>query len=283
MSNTAKPVVVGIGDKQPSALRYAIGEARSFGSRLRVVHSSGIPAQAAEFYLGVNATMLHEFRTEGQAVLDDARHVIEGMDPTLDVDYILSERPPLEALEREAATARVLVVGVDDIPWFDRLLRTQISGYLAKHAPCPVVVVPEQQFPTGPDGEVVVTLDGDTSASGPLRLAFEEASARDCVLHVLHATPPGTLRADADAVQANVSEVLAGWRETYPDVMVFEGYALDDTSAALICATQSAELVVMGRPHHHNIPLALSRPMAMTVLRHAQCPVAIVPADYQGA
>jgi nucleotide-binding universal stress UspA family protein len=248
MSNTIKPVVVGIGDKQPSALRFAVREARSSGSPLRVVHSVGMPAQAAEFYLGASVSMLDELRKDGQSVLDGARHHIEELDPTLAVEYVLTELAPLEALEREASRARVLVVGADDVPWFDRLLRTKIAGYLARNAPCPVVVVPELEFPSGPGGEVVLTLDGDTSATGPLRMAFQEADARDCLLHVLHATPPGTLRADADASRANVAEV-----------------------------------VIVGRPHNHGMPLSLTRPLAMKILSTAQCPVAVVPADYQGA
>lgn len=282
MSTNAKPVVVAVGDKQPSALRVAVSEARSSGSPLRVVHSAGLPAQAAEFYVGVSASLLDDIRAEGQAILDDARHVIEELAPTLEVEYVMTEQAPLQALELEAARARVLVVGADDVSWVERLLRTKIAGYLAKHAPCPVIVVPETEFPSGPDGEVVLALDGDTSAAGPLRMAFEEADARDCLLHILHSTPPGTLVSDAEATRANVAEVLAGWRERFPDVMVLEAFPIDLAAQALTRATESAELVIIGRPHTHHIPLSLSRPVAMKVLAKAQCPVAVVPADYRG-
>ncbi|MET0822007.1 MAG: universal stress protein [Aeromicrobium sp.] len=283
MSTTHPPVVVAIVDKQPSALRVAVDEARSFGSPLRVVHATALAAQSAEFYLGAGAAMLDELRIAGQAVLDGARHLIEGLAPSLDVTYVLTEQAPLDALRSEAEHARIMIVGADDVPWVERLMRTRIAGYLATHAPCPVIVVPELEFPSGPDGEVVVALDADASTSGPLTLAFEEADARGCLLHVLLSMPPGTLASDAEETRATLVEALAAWRADYPDVAVLSGFPVDLTTPALVRATQSAELVVVGRPRHHGIPLSLSRPLAMKVLADAQCPVAVVPMDYRGA
>ncbi|RYY43860.1 MAG: universal stress protein [Actinomycetales bacterium] len=281
MDETAAPIVVGIKDKQPSALRFAALEARSRRRRLRVVHAFGVPVQAVEHYVE-DPALVRQIRTAAQEVLDDVRRQLDELDPTLPVEYVLTERTPLQALEVEAAAAQVLVVGADDVSWLDTLLQTRIVGFLALRAPCPVVVVPEQPVAASRDSEVVVTLDGDTPAAGPLRLAFEEAGARDRMLHVLHATPPGTRADDAAAARANVSEVLAGWRETHPDVTVLERDVQEDPSAAIIDATRRADLVVVGRPHHPHLPMALTRPLAMTVLRRAQCPLVVVPAAYGG-
>ena len=281
--NTVKPVVVGIADKQPSALRFAITEARSHGRPLRVVHAYGLPAQPAEFYLGGGAgAVADDLRAAGQDVLDDARHVIDGQDPSLDVEYVLSDRAPLEALEHEAVGAGVMIVGADDVPWLERLLRTRVAGHLVMHAPCPVIVVPEQELPSAGGGEVVVTLDGDTRSAGPLRLAFEEADARDCLLNVLHSTPPGTLAADVIASHARASDVLAEVRAEHPDVEVLESNPLDDIAAAATRASQVADLVVVGRPSHPHLSLLLARPVAVSVLSRARCAVAVVPAGYAG-
>lgn len=282
MIHTAKPVVVAIADKQPGALMFAIKEARSSGSTLRVVHSAGVPAQAMEYYMGFDATLVDELRTAGQDLLDEARHFVEHQDPSLEVEYVLTELSALEALSREADEAHILIVGADDVSWLDRLLRSNIAGYLAKHARCPVVIVPERELLTSPDGLVVVTVDGNTSAAGPLRMAFDEASARVCPLQVLHAIPPGTLATDAIASRASVAEVLAGWRDEYPDVLVVENYVVDDAADAVEKATERAELVIVGRPRNHNLPLSVSRPLAMKVLSRSNCPVAVVPVGYQG-
>ena len=279
MSNPTRPVVVAVADKQPSALRFAVNEALSCGASLRVVYAYGVPPRASQA-IPVEASIIDELRRLGQSVLDEARQWVDELRTAPGVEYVLSGHTPLDSLMLEATKARCLVVGADDVPWYDRLLRTKVAGYLAMHAPCPVIVVPELEFPTGPEGEVVLTLDGVTPASGPLHFAFDEANARDCLLHVLHATPPGTLSSDAEASRASVSELIAGWRESYPDVAVLEANVVGDTIAVIDRATQSAELVVIGRPHSHLIPLALVRPVASEVLRKAQCPVAVVPVDH---
>ncbi|MDR7085208.1 nucleotide-binding universal stress UspA family protein [Aeromicrobium panaciterrae] len=279
MSSPTPPVVVAIADKQPSALRFAISEARAFGAPLRVVYAYGVPARASQFN-PVPDRIVRELRAVGEAVLDAAKLLVDEVDPKLSVEFVLSSHIPLDALSLEAASARVMVLGSDDVPWYDRLLRTKIAGYLARYALCPVIVVPELEFPVDPGGEVVLTLDGDTAATGPVRLAFEEANARDCVLHVLHCTPPGTLGVDVEAARANVAEVVAGWCETYPDVAVLEADAIGDTAETIARATRNAELVVVGRPHDHVISFPLSQPVAIEVLRKAKCPVAVVPATY---
>jgi nucleotide-binding universal stress UspA family protein len=280
MTTSSHPVVVGIVDKQPSVLGFAVGEARAAHSSLWVVHSTGRPPQPGDYYGGFD--LFDELSRTGQAVLDDARRFVEEEAPELEVEYVLTSEGPRHALEHAVPSARLLVVGSDDVPWFDRLMRTDVAGHLALHAACPVVVVPEQAYPWARDGDVVVTLDGDTSAEGPLQLAFEEADARDAVLHVLHATPPGTIVSDAEEIRANLAEVVAGWRDTFPDVIVLTAITTGDPKKAVAHATESAALVVVGRPHGRVIPFAVSRPLATDVLRRAHCPVAVVPPTYRG-
>ncbi|MEO6472172.1 MAG: universal stress protein [Aeromicrobium sp.] len=281
MKATSKPVVVGIGDKQPTALRFALIEARRTGAGLRVVHSAGFVAEAPGFYVG--AGIVEDFREAGQKVLDDAKHFIDQEVSSVPVTYVLTTTTPTLALEAEAGDASTLVIGADDVAWPDRLLGGAIASHMSTHARCPVVVVPERTYPTPLSGGVVIALDGDTSASGPLRFAFEHASAGDNLLHVLHAMPPGTVRKDAEAFRANVAEVLAGWTDSFPDVRVLLNFPIDDADEACVRATEHAELVVVGRPRPHSMPFALARPLATRVIKRAHCPVAVVPADFGGA
>lgn len=281
MNTTTKPVVIGIVDKQPSALRFAIREARAILSPLRVIHSVGTPPQAAQFYAGYG--VLEGLQAAGQAILDDAKRFIDEEAPGLRAEYILTTVAPVAALEREASTARILILGADDVPWYDRLLRTKVAGYLARHAACPVVVVPELSYPGTFEGDVILTLDGDTSADGPIAFAFEEACARDSVLHILHATPPEALSSDEDETRANIAEVLAGWREKFPEIIVVETFTAGEPEATLTRATEIAGLVIIGRPHGESARFAMARPVAIEVLKEAHCPVAVVPASYRGA
>jgi nucleotide-binding universal stress UspA family protein len=229
----------------------------------------------------VTAEFVNDLREAGQKVLDDARHFIEQEVTPVRAEYVLTTAPPIGALEAEAREASVVVVGADDMRWPDRLFGGAVASHVALHAACPVIVVPERTYPTPLSGGVVIALDGDTSAPGPLQFAFEQARANGGVLHVLHAIQPGTGPADSEAVRANIGEVLAGWSDEYPNVRVLQSFPIDEVEDACRRATEYSELVVVGRPHHRALSFASARPLAAEVLKHAHCPVAVVPADRQ--
>lgn len=277
-----KPVVVGIaGAKEPTVLTYAVEEARSTGSVLRVVHSVAASPQVADYYVGTE--MLEDLRAEGQAVLDEARDLVERDSPDVVAEYVLDTKPPATALTVLGADARVVVVGSDDVPWFDRLVRGRIAGHVALHADCPVVVVPTRSVTASHDGSVVLTLDGETSAEGPIRYAFEQAVQRETPVVVLHAALPGTLVEDNQSAVANISEVLAGWSAEYPGTKVVTTFIEGDPLEAVLHATETAGLVVVGRPHSNLALVGVARPLATLVMRHAHSPLAVVPAAYDGA
>lgn len=280
MNAVNRPVVIGLADRQPWVLRCAVAEACATQSPLWIMHSTGLPPQMSDSY--VEPLVLDDLQAAGQEILDDARRIVEEQAPGLDVEYVLTSVPPLQALESAADEARVMFLGADDVPWFDRLLRTAVAGQLARHAPCPVVVVPEQARSHQAEGDIVLTLDGDTPAEGPIHFAFEEASAHDRVLHVLHATPPGTPPSDLQEIRANIAEVFAVWRERYPDVTVLDAFTVGEPAAVVLRATERAALVVVGRPHGRLKSFAVSRPLASEVLRGSHSPVAVVPVSYPG-
>ncbi|MDR7086046.1 nucleotide-binding universal stress UspA family protein [Aeromicrobium panaciterrae] len=280
MNTEIKPVVVGIVDKQPSALAVAIRQASATESPLWVVHSVGVPAQSAEFYAGYE--VIEDLRRSGQVVLDEARDYIVREAPGLTVDYILSTDEPVRAIDHSSTEARLIVLGSDDVPWYERLMRTKVSGHLALHARCPVIVVPEHAGSDTYSGDIVVTLAGDTAADGPMLFALEQASAHHASLHVLHAIEPGTAPDEADRERAKITEILAAWRVKFPDVTIFEVYGRETPEDAVLRATESASLVIVGRPHHPT-PLSLSRPFASDILKRTHCPVAVVAESYQGA
>lgn len=278
MSATSKPVVVGVADQQSVVVRYAVAEAQRLGRSLRVVHCWPMPAVGVEWVMGADSTELT--KDDGKVVLDHARAVVAEMSPELDVEYVVAYGSPASILIDQGREAAELVLGADDLPWFERFLGGELSAHLARAAQCPVVVVPEQIEPGSADGGVVVSIEGHSSASGPLRYGFEQADLRQEPLHVLHAVPAGTIGADLEIQRANVAEIIAGWGEQFPGVEVLRSTTDGARSDACIQATSRASLVVMGRHHGRTTPLTLLRPIASTVLRGAQCPVVVVPLDY---
>ncbi len=277
MSNQSLPVVVGVVDDQPAVVRYAVAEAERLGRSLRVVHCWTVPSLGAEFVVASDTTTV--LRTDAQRVLHLARAIVSETALEAHTEFVVEYGPPDTVLVEEGRSAAVLVIGSDDLPWFERFLVGELSSHLARAAACPVVVVPEEGSTGGGDGGVVVTIDGETSAAGPLRYGFEQADARQEPLHVLHAAPGGTLDLDLPRYRANLAEVVAGWQEQFPGVEVVRSTTAGRASEACIKVSTRASLVVMGRHHGHS-PFALVRPIARAVLREAQCPVAVVPLDY---
>lgn len=276
----SKPVVVGVVDKQPTVLKVAIAEARSTDSPLVVVHAVGSPAQVADFYGGLELQI--ELRKSGQALLDQIRQMMQEEASDVQVDYVLSLELPVPALRNASSDARLVVVGSDDVPWFDRILRSETAGHLARHAACPVMAVPELRFAEQYEGDVVLTLDGETSAQGPIRFAFEQASRRGASLHVLHVATPNSTAAAAGVIEPNLSELMAGWHDEFPDTRVFEVITSGDVASTIVHSTEQAGLVVVGRPHSNHVLRSVVQSIATKVLGDAHCPIAVVPPDYQG-
>ena len=279
MTSSTAPVIAGISHDQPAVVLHALREASRLDTSLRIVHCHLAPA--GDVYVGSDSR--EPTRSAGFEVLASARATIEATGQSAVVEYVLERGDPATCLVEESADAAVVVVGADDVNWVERMLGGEVSGHLALKAACPVVVVPREQDAGRTTGGVVVTLDGDTSSAGPLRYGFEQADYRSEDLHVLHATPEATTQADTAALTTRVTQEVGRWNELTPDVKVLLSLTNGDALEQCVRATSLASLLVIGRPHGHSFSFALTRPVAMLVLREARCPVAIVPAGYGAA
>lgn len=278
MNVTPSPVVVGIAGDQVAVVRWAAAEAQRLGRPLRVVHSWAMTSITAEVYVAAETTTL--MRTEAERVLDNARDLVSRLAPALEAEFVAEYGTAANVLIQESRDAVSVIVGSDDVSWVGRLLGGELSAFLGRAGRCPVVVVPERLEPgTGTDG-VVVAVDGETSAAGPLRYAFEQADSRGGRLRVLHSAPTDLTADQLMQHRVDLAEVVAGWQEQFPSVEVerttVEGAVVD----ACIWATSQAELLVLGHHHGRMRPSDVLHPVASAVLRSARCPVALVPLDY---
>ena len=106
----SRPIVIGIEDKQPCAVRFAAESAARRGVELRVVHCLEGPKDDA-----VWLDTPDEAAAAGQGVLDAARELIETMGSPPRTSYVLGAGSPYEILAEEAALASMVVVGTDAI------------------------------------------------------------------------------------------------------------------------------------------------------------------------
>lgn len=276
MDASARPVVVGIADKQTEALAFAMSEAKRLRTSLRVVHCVGTPLQGRGEY--VDAGVYDENRRQGQAVLDEARREVEDHVFAPHVEYVLSSLPPINELEAQSHESVELVLGTDEVHWWERILGDAVTMRLAMRSVAPVVAVPETSYPEGEHRDVIVAVDPETPASGPLGFGFQLAAERDGVLRVLHARPPAHLPGEGEAIEARIGQLLASWHEAYPNVRVELDLVAGQPDETCLKATEHAGLVILGRARHQ---APINHAVFTHVLRRARCPVAVVPGGWR--
>lgn len=271
------PVVIGVKENQPTALRFAADAALARGVDLHVVHCLE-PLIAGDIVLPVD----DHLQTAAQATLDSAKDLIDFFEAAPAVTYEISIGSPTAILGEAADKASLVVVGRDEADWAARLLTDKVAERLAKHAHVPVAIVPEwsQTHHTGTG--VCVALDGRSPASGPLEFAFIEASRqRRKKLHVIHVPSVSVSLDEMDEVRAEMSEILAGWSEEFPGVEVTRRLVFDETDEGCLDATRDAAMFVLGRETHAGIKGLFGHPILAEIVRRTQCPSVVVPNDWK--
>jgi len=190
------------------------------------------------------------------------------------------------ALIQASATAQLLVVarrpgGGNDIE------------RVAAHAACPVLTADPAGGGRAVRAAVVLAVDARTRvAPATAEFAFGEAARRRVdltVVYVAPAQPGGGLTTvdpfayDSEAAIAEadrlLSEAIVGWSDRYPDVVVHRRAFHDpDVVKALAVAAVDAGLLVVASRDHPRLSERLLGSVTAGVLRHATCPVAVVPA-----
>ncbi|MCX4418764.1 universal stress protein [Streptomyces mirabilis] len=240
-----EPIVVGVDASAPSraAAEWAAEDARLRGLPLRVVHIEG-----AEPVGGIAAALL--------------------------------------SLGSRASCIVLGLRGEDGVPV---PAVGSVAHEVAARSNPPVVLVPGgghgRRGGEWRAGQVVLGVDAREPASAVVDFAFDAARRRGARLHAVHAwrlpsraerwmpyaLPEEDRGAWEDQEVQLLSDALRPWREKYPQVDVYEDVRLLSPSAALLQASASAELLVVGRAGR------TLGPTVRDVLEHTEYPVAVVP------
>lgn len=286
------PVVVGVdgSDDARRAVEYAVEKARRWRCGLRLVHAMHDPVPMSAMLPVLSGELLADvarrITTEAAA---EVERLSDGEVPT---EAVVRTGPTVATLLDAGEDARMIVLGHRDLNAIERIFIGHTTTGVAARSRCPVVSVsPGWQRQTG-TGVVVAGIDGSSASREVLSAAFGAASARRAKLRVVHAWRMPTNYEDLlervsverqwrTRTQPIVSEILAGWREEYPDVEVEVSLRYERVVDALVHESRSAELLVVGR-HGAGGWLAgfasvLLGSTAQAVLRHARCPVEVAP------
>lgn len=273
-------VVVGLDGSVTSfvALDAAAAEAQLRAAELEVVTCGPDPDEAAP-------------------LLRAARSRVARRHPGLPVSTYPDVGDPADVLVRRGGSAALTVVGCRAIGGIPGLLLPSVSRRVAARITAPLLVTrgadPRVTRRGERAGGLLLGMESDADADAAL-FAFEEAALRGSRLDVLHAwtyrqTPPDPAgQVPAEPVQwsieratrtraARQGEFLAPLRQTHPHLTVRNRAVRATPCRALIEATLEADMVVIGARPRCGGRGSDPGPVTLALLRHAHCPVAIVP------
>ncbi|HET9169657.1 MAG TPA: universal stress protein [Actinospica sp.] len=271
MPELKKSVIVAVDGSAfaETAADWAAGEAMRRGTPLRVVSA-------------VDAAQESGDEVADQLMETEAR--LAKAYPELVVERELLIGEPVRELEAVSREAAVLVVGSRGHGGFAGLAIGSVSMYLAMHARCPIVVVPQGHRAAAHSGPTVVGVDSHGNIH-VLRYAIDHADRIGGRLRVVHAWNPypahsATYVSDTDITarqaQERIGERLhaaqAAMRQR-PEISVLRGRPAE----VLVEQSAQAGLIVVGS--HHGwlaLPGAVG-PVLHELLLHARCPVAVIP------
>ncbi|WP_063052544.1 universal stress protein [Nocardia arthritidis] len=275
------PILVGV-DGSPvalAALRWAAVDAARHEVPLHLLYAIGALGEfGSGFELG--QFDFDSYRRGGLDALETARATAVAESASiaqLDISTELVDAPPIPLLRDRSRTARLLVVGTHGLGAVNRRLLGSVSTALARHAACPVAVIPEIAAPS--DGPVVVGVDGSRSSVHAVEIAFDQAAFRGVELVAVHTWSDFLRFESSDQMQEEGEELLsrsiAGFGERYPEVPVHRIVTEDRPADRLLMIGDKAQLIVVGSHGRGGFSGMTLGSVGQAVLHAAEVPVII--------
>jgi nucleotide-binding universal stress UspA family protein len=284
MMTKARPVLVGVSDSpgNDAAVWWAVQEATARGRPLRLIHvyqwQPVVPG--SPFYSMIWGT--HEPPEVRQAAADiliRATELAHAANPTLDIhgDVLEGERDVV--LRAEAHHAALLVLG-------SRPRHTRGGSHyrrlraLARRLTVPVIIA--RPSPGRRSQPVIVAVDRDNLAPPILAFAYEHAARHHAAVHVLvrdqsarPANPP------APPPRTWLEELNDTCRTAGLDTPDIATLIAPEHTATLLDTATRASMIVTAHRHHRPTPGRRSPSLDSLLIRHATCPVTLIPPDQQ--
>ncbi|GGT40463.1 universal stress protein [Streptomyces chromofuscus] len=278
------PVVVGVDGSSAcmAAAWWAAREAVDRHAPLHLVHSW--TSQPLDVPISQDA---HSERLYGREVLRRTEAELLHRHGDLAVTTDLVAAPAAQALLARGGDAELLVLGSRGHGSVAGFLLGSTALRVVGLTRCPAVVVRADDPTVGAGRDRLVAADRDEvvvgvpepgpAAEALLEFAFATADAHGDLLRAVTVVPgsPGP-RAEEER-RAWLAAELAPWREKYPKVTVAERVAVGPAAQLLLTSCGRSRLLIVGRrPHPSHLVWKLG-PVAHAAVRHAACPVAVVP------
>lgn len=254
-------VLVGFDSSPTSALAldWAIREVAARGSSLRIssteTHPTGLHRD------GVDS--LHEQR------LTRVLRELHDEHPHLVVDLTATHDNPRRALIDDAGNADLLVLAASHEQSAEAVLLESLAKKAVRRSPCPVVIVRGSH--ATPVRRIVVGVDGSSAAAAAIDWACTETNLHRADLLVIHARDRDISSAESGCVLDLAVNECRERTTAQVRGAVVEGSPV----SALIEASCTADIVVIGSRGRSGFKTALFGSVALSVAEGAQCPVAV--------
>lgn len=283
-------IVVGYdgSDSSARAAEWAAAEARVRGRGLVLLHAVLPPVTTGGLGVGLppSLDLIDQLEQQAREQLDA---YAAGLTGEVDVTTVIEVGAPSGVMLEASEEAALLVIGSRGHGGFAGLLLGSVGAQVAAHSACPVAVI--RHLPPDSGRSVVVGIDGSPAAESALEFAFDEASHHGWSVVAIHAWDvpaydliivpngpvPVPLTDVADDEVRMTAEVLAGFRDRYPDVEVQEQLIRGPAVPSLVSASATAAMVVVGTHGHGPTMGALLGSVSNGLLHKATVPVVVVP------
>lgn len=268
-------VAVDGSDGSIRAQRWAEEHVHLMGAALHIVTAIGTAPEPG--YPGRSLRDLHEAarRTNEKAVADCVL-------PSSRVTGEVLFGEPRAKVVTASAGADLLVVGSRGHGAFAGLLLGSVSAYCARHAQCPVVVVPETET-VSRSPEIVVGVDGSNASERAIRWAEQVARRSGDRLRLVTAIDypvvGDAMFVDFSSWDTAAHQIMEKAKAslTLPEERT-DGRVLDGVAGPILCGqARDTKLLVIGRRGHSRLERLLAGSVAEYCMRHAHCPVVLVP------
>ncbi len=287
MAPNASGILVGVDGSEFShaAVRWAVREAAMRREDLTLMTVAERHGGPVTYDTETMLTSRFAQHGEGDRILAAARQVADDergdrRSGEVDTEFLFAH--PLATLIDASKDMRLVVVGDRGMTAMDRLTLGSVSSGLVRHAHCPVAVIHKQQSEQDAHAPILLGIDGSPASELATAIAFDEASHRRAPLIAMHAwahsfTSGAHLNWTIDEQEGDeaLSERLAGWQETYPDVQVKPTVIHGDAGRWLVNHSETAQLVVVGSHGRGGFAGMLLGSVSSAVVHAAEVPVIV--------
>ncbi len=232
------------------AAEWAVDQARDRDVRVVVLAAWAVPLATNGMLPGSLA--LHDWSEFESSLLRSTEMLATELSRDgVEVEAQIAQGPAGQVLIEASRQADLLVVGARGLGRVKGLVLGSVSQRCASHGVVPTAVI-AIEAPLGPARRIVVGYDGSTNARAAAQwaLSFAEPDAAITILDALPLVPsiaPDLVRERFPAeVRAAEAEFDAQMGELDPDRRAVHTFVIADARVALLDASRSADLVVLG-------------------------------------